>query len=36
MEDSIFGPKLARHSYLDNSDFDVVENNDNIPSKNEI
>jgi len=32
MEDSIFGPKLARHFNLDNNDFDVVDNNNNTPS----
>ncbi len=30
MEDSIFGPKPARHFNLDNSYFDVDDNNDNI------
>jgi hypothetical protein len=32
MEDLIFGPEPTRHFNLDNSDFDVVDNNDNIPS----
>ena len=32
MEDSIFGPKLARHINLDSSDFDVVDTNDNTLS----
>jgi hypothetical protein len=32
MEDFIFGPKPARHFNLDNSDFDVVDSNDNTPS----
>ena len=32
IEDSIFGPKPARHINLDSSDFDVVDTNDNIPS----
>ncbi len=32
MEDSIFGPKPAKHINLDNSDFDVVNTNDNTPS----
>ena len=32
MEDSIFGPKLARHFNLDNSDFDMVDNNDKVLS----
>jgi hypothetical protein len=32
MEDSIFGPKPARHFNLNNSDFNVVDNNDNTPS----
>jgi hypothetical protein len=32
MEDSIFGPKPARHINLDSSDFDVVDTNDNTPS----
>ena len=32
MEDSIFGPKLARYFNLNSRDFDVVDNNDNIPS----
>ncbi len=31
MEDSIFGPKPARHINLDSSDFDVVDTNDNTP-----
>jgi len=32
MEDSIFGPKPTRHFNPDNSDFDVVDSNDNTPS----
>jgi hypothetical protein len=36
MEDSIFGPKPARCFNLDNSDFDGVDNNENIPSDIEI
>jgi hypothetical protein len=32
MEDSIFGPKPARHTNLNSSDFDVVNTNDNTPS----
>ena len=32
MEDSIFGPKLARHTNPDSSNFDVVDTNDNTPS----
>ncbi len=32
MEDSIFGPKLARHINLDYSDSDVIGTNDNTPS----
>jgi hypothetical protein len=32
MEDAIFGPKPARHFNLDNSDFDVVDNNENTTS----
>ena len=36
MEDSIFGPKISRHFNLDNSDFDLADNNDNIPSNIEI
>ena len=32
MEGLIFGPKPARHFHLDNKDFDLVDNNDNIPS----
>jgi hypothetical protein len=32
MEESIFGPKLARHFNLDNIDFDVVDNNDDTTS----
>ena len=32
MEDSIFGPKPARHINLNSSDFDVVDTNDNTPS----
>jgi hypothetical protein len=36
MEDYIFGPKQARHFNTDNSDFDLADNNDNIPSNIEI
>ncbi len=36
MEDSIFGPASTRHFNLDNSNFDVVNNNDNTPSIIEI
>ena len=36
IEDSIFGPKPVRNFNLDNCDFDVVDNNDNIPSNIEI
>jgi hypothetical protein len=36
MEDSIFGPKLARHFHLDSYDFDVVNNNDDMSSNIEI
>ncbi len=32
MEDSIFGPKPARHINLDSSDSDVVDTNDNTTS----
>ncbi len=32
MEDSIFGPKPARHINLDSSDSGVVDTNDNTPS----
>ena len=32
MDDSIFGPKPARHINLDSSDFDVVDTNDNTLS----
>jgi hypothetical protein len=32
MEDSIFGPKPARHINLDSSDSDVVDTNDNTLS----
>ena len=32
MEDSIFGPKPARHINLDSSYFDVVDTNDSTPS----
>jgi hypothetical protein len=31
MEDSIFGPKPARHINLDSSNSDVVDTNDNNP-----
>jgi len=31
MEDSVFGPKPSRHFNLDKNDFNVVDNNDNIP-----
>ena len=31
MEDSIFVPKPTRHFNLDNHDFDVTDNNGNIP-----
>ncbi len=32
MEDSIFGPKLARHINIDDIDFDAVDANDISPS----
>ncbi len=32
MEDSIFGPKPARHINSGSGDFDVIDTNDNIPS----
>ena len=32
MEDSIFGPKPTRNFNLDNSDLNMVDNNDNTPS----
>ncbi len=32
MEDSIFGPKPARHINLDSSDFDVIDTNGNTLS----
>ena len=31
MDDSIFGPKLAKHINLDSCDSDVVDTNDNTP-----
>jgi len=36
MEDLIFGSKPARYYILDSSDFDLVDNNDSIPSNSEI
>ena len=32
MEDSIFGPKPAKHINIDDSDFDAVDANDTTPS----
>jgi hypothetical protein len=32
MEDSIFGPKPARHINMDSSDYDMIDTNDNTPS----
>jgi hypothetical protein len=31
MEDSIFGPKPARHINIDDNDFDAVDANDTTP-----
>ena len=36
MEDSIFGPKPARHINIEDSDFDAVDANDTTPSIIEI